>query len=83
MNTLIEDMKACEQTAGQSVLEHGLSVYNTFVNIMFNNGVFRLPQWFTDNRSFINNNIHDTNTIYNYLVYHDCGKPYCRTIENG
>jgi hypothetical protein len=78
-------MQNCEQTAGQTVYQHGISVHSYFTQIV--NGDtenMRIPDWFNQYRDRILANLYDSDTIYNYTVYHDCGKPYCREVdENG
>lgn len=76
-------MKNCEQTAGQSVWDHGVSVHQYFNRII--NGDtegMRIPDWFIQNRDKIIANLHSTQVIHDYTVYHDCGKPYCREVDS-
>ena len=78
-----EKMKACMQTETQNVLEHGESVWKYTKKIIAGNFEgMRLPDWFTENHAFIVNNLHDVETIKNYNIYHDCGKPFCITIDD-
>lgn len=86
---LIELMKSCPQTDSQSVLEHGESVWNHF-QILYDhllNGTslpdwWRIPQWVYD--KIILKEIYSLDIIEEYLIYHDCGKPFCKIIdENG
>lgn len=73
-------MQNCEQTAGQSVYQHGVSVYEYFNRIVDGNtGDMRIPDWF--NKYPILNNLHDAEIVKNYTVYHDCGKFWCREID--
>lgn len=82
-------MKACEQTQGMNVLEHGLSVNKYFQDLKDHiiDGKplaleWRLPEWIY-NKS-IWNLLVDDKDINTYQIYHDCGKPFCLTIdENG
>lgn len=77
---LEKEMQNCEQTAGQSVYQHGVSVYEYFNRIVDGNtGDMRIPDWF--NKYPILNNLHDAEIVKNYTVYHDCGKPYCRVVD--
>lgn len=41
----------------------------------------RIPQWFSEYKDQILNNLHDLNIIKQYTVNHDIGKPYCLTID--
>lgn len=84
-------MQACEQTTNQSVLEHGLSVRNYLFDLLehLEKGnilkyVWKIPNWIYENKEFILSKMCDTFTLESYTLYHDCGKPYCKNIdENG
>lgn len=85
---LIKDMNACEQTKGLSVMEHGLLVneyYNDLVNHLRNESPlkfeWRLPDWIHTHKEFILNRVYSDEIMRQYLIYHDLGKPYCRTID--
>lgn len=52
---LIENMKNCEQTKGQSLYDHGLSVYEYFNKL----DSLKCPQWYLDNKEEIIGNLHD------------------------
>jgi hypothetical protein len=41
----------------------------------------RLPQWWTDYREQILGSIHDYKIIKHYNLWHDIGKPFCRTVD--
>jgi len=77
-------MKDCEQTKGQSVLQHGISVKNyTFdlINYLRFNTPLKyewvLPDWLCENKDLILSNLPSDKTLKYYTVLHDCGKPYC------
>lgn len=73
-------MQNCEQMTGMSVYEHGVDVMkHTFqlINSEYEN--FKLPTWWDDK---ILDHIHDHETIKNYTLFHDCGKPYCLEYDN-
>lgn len=83
-------MQACEQTKGQSVYDHGVSVKeHTFQLIEYLktgniSGEWRLPDWLSKYRQQILGVLLSQDIIEEYTTYHDCGKPYCKTIdENG
>ena len=81
-NKVISDMIATPQTNTQNVLEHGISVAKHFKDLSDNKTEnWKLPTWFTDNRDFIMSNLHSEKDITEYQVMHDCGKPYCITID--
>ena len=79
---VIYDMIATPQTDTQNILEHGISVAKHFDKLISGDtNNWKLPTWFTDNKEFILNNIHSLEDIKEYQVMHDCGKPYCMTID--
>ena len=75
-------MKDCEQTSGQSVYEHGVSVYNYFQDLLQKKGEWRFPSWIEEHWENILLNIHDEEIVKDYLIHHDCGKPFCKVVEN-
>lgn len=79
-------MKNCEQMKGMNVLEHGISVHNYFNDLKNHilNDIplkyeWKLPEWILD-KSLWKLLVND-NTIKNYQIYHDCGKPFCLSID--
>jgi hypothetical protein len=78
-------MKSCEQTSGQTIWEHGESVRDHLLDLIGSQSRFdwRLPKWFTKDefRSRLKYHLHDTEVLRNYTLYHDCGKPFCRTVD--
>jgi hypothetical protein len=71
-------MKETEQTKGQTILQHGLSVFkytNKLINKQYEG--FRLPQWWSEYEEEILANIHEFKTIKHYTIFHDIGKPFC------
>jgi hypothetical protein len=85
MQRLIADMKACEQTAGQSVYEHGISVRDHTMQLVeylrtgHLSGVWVLPEWLTMYRVPLLRSIVPQEILEEYTVFHDCGKPYCKS----
>jgi len=76
-------MKNCPQTETQTVYDHGMSVWEHTKKLISGDfDGFRLPDWFIDNHSFIVNNLHPSDVIKSYNIYHDCGKPYCLEIDS-
>jgi len=87
-------MANCEQTQGLSVLGHGKLVHEYFkdlYNYLKDSDSehehdleleWRLPKWIEDNKEFLLDNLLDYNTLKMYQIYHDCGKPYCLTIDS-
>ncbi len=73
---LIQKMSECEQTKGQSVLEHGVSVKNYLFDL--------INHWVLENKDLLLSSLPDDETLELYTIYHDCGKPFCLEIdENG
>ena len=77
-------MSNCEQTSGQSVLQHGESVKNylfDLINHMRTGSPLEykwiLPDWLIDNKNLILSSLPDDETLELYTTYHDCGKPFC------
>jgi hypothetical protein len=85
---LIIDMKSCEQTKGMNVLEHGEMVRDYFHELYFHlyedstlRYEWKLPEWLIENKDLILNKLCHDYTIQDYMILHDCGKPYCKTID--
>ncbi len=83
-------MQACEQTKGQSIYEHGVSVKEHIFQLIDYlktgqiAGEWRLPDWLSEYRQQILSVLLPQDIIDEYTTFHDCGKPYCKTIdENG
>lgn len=80
-------MIKCPQTEEQSVYQHGVSVkehvqdliYHLDSNLPSTN--WKLPDWIYLYRNDIISNLHDEDTISKYTVFHDCGKFFCKTID--
>ena len=111
--SIIKDMQNCEQTKGQSVYEHGISVYEHYkclqnmwldrhggIEALFG-GLYvagksladviaaaherekkemRLPPWYEQFEEELHCECYDYE-MWPYLMYHDCGKPYCREVD--
>ncbi len=77
-------MRKCEQTKGQSVLQHGLSVKNYTFDIInhlrFGTPLkyeWKLPDWIYENKDLFISSLTSDKTLKYYTILHDCGKPYC------
>lgn len=86
-DAMIQAMQQCEQTKGQTVYQHGLSVKDYACELIdhLRDGndlkyEWRLPDWIFRYKEELLNNI-DCH-FYDYLLYHDCGKPYCRIVDD-
>jgi hypothetical protein len=82
-------MKNCEQTKGVSVLDHGISVKNylfDLINHLRTGDELKydwiLPDWLLPNKDLILSSLPDDDTLKLYTKYHDCGKPFCLTIDD-
>lgn len=79
-------MRNTEQTQGMSVLQHGISVARYF-NDLYQHCVnhkplkyqWQLPDWVHD--PVLWDNLMPLDVMHEYLIYHDVGKPFCRTID--
>ena len=86
---LVVAMLKCEQSPGQSVYQHGVSVNRHFEDLITvlsqggNDPDWKLPDWAITYADDIIKNIHPSEITSVYLVYHDAGKPHCRVEENG
>ncbi len=81
-------MKECEQTKGQSVLAHGVSVRKYLFDLLnhLRHGTdlkyqWKLPDWVKDNKDLILNSLPSDRTLILYTTLHDCGKPFCLEID--
>ena len=78
----------CKQYNNQSILEHGISVRNYFIDLFeYLNGKklkyhWKIPEWLESNKQFVLNNLLDIKIIELYTIFHDCGKPYCIVEQN-
>ncbi|MFA6049956.1 MAG: hypothetical protein WC761_02045 [Candidatus Paceibacterota bacterium] len=82
-------MKNCSQFRDQNVLQHGQSVWTYFQDLCNHldetplNKEWRIPEWFLTYKTEILSVIEqqDDETLRHYMIYHDCGKPFCRTVD--
>lgn len=77
-------MQNCPQTESQSVYDHGMSVWEYSKKLISGQTEsFKLPDIFKQYQVDIINNMVDINTYRRYVLYHDCGKPYCIEYDAG
>lgn len=75
-------MASCQQSQHQTILQHGEAVASKFKDLIHGRITgWRLPDWFTQNREFLIGKLPDLELLETYHIYHDCGKPYCRTVD--
>jgi hypothetical protein len=79
-------MASTYQFEKQSVAEHGRSVACYYLDLIQHivdkkplQKDWKLPDWVRS--PYILNNLLPFQTTIAYLIYHDCGKPYCRTVD--
>lgn len=80
-------MFACEQTSGMNMIQHGASVYETFRDLKNHtltgeelSGEWKLPEWASSPTLW--KNLLDERVIEEYQLFHDCGKPFCRVVDD-
>jgi hypothetical protein len=83
---LIIDMTSCQQARGQTILQHGEAVRRIFLAILTHLRTgspapswWRLPSWASSND--ILDRLLPDNILEEYQIFHDCGKPYTRTVD--
>lgn len=85
MQTVISAMLTTEQMPGMSVMRHGDSVHNHYLDLLKiikgeeDPSKWKLPEWVYDKR--ILEGQMDSRTMRLYQIYHDCGKPFCRSVD--
>lgn len=87
MMSVMSDMSKCEQFPGWSILDHGFDCASRLMELLRpgdgQKHKWVLPDWYWQYHDKFKINI-DLKDVYLYALMHDCGKPYCRTIdENG
>lgn len=81
-------MHECNQTVGMTIFQHGEMVAKYFEDIYFHiskgtpleldwNLPVNLIDWYKVRIS----SLEEFGILHTYAVYHDCGKPYCLTID--
>ena len=79
-------MESCYQFEKQSVAEHGRAVAFHYMDLIQHledgkplKNEWKLPDWVRSPE--ILKRLLPFQTTITYLIYHDCGKPYCRTVD--
>ncbi len=79
-------MLSCYQFQDMNILEHGQSVADWFADIhqhLYGSELkksWKLPDWI--NEPGLKSRLLDFDILQMYQVYHDCGKPICRTLDD-
>lgn len=73
---------------GMSILEHGESIHNYFLDLYGHlyegqslKYEWKLPEWLLQHKDFIKSNLYPLDILKDYHIFHDCGKPLCITID--
>lgn len=81
-------MGSCFQTKGMSMYDHGLDVRSWYVDLRESvlsesppKREWRLPSWISSPRIRESLSSMDDALMGLYQVFHDCGKPLCRTVD--
>lgn len=86
--SVIRAMLSTYQFENVSVMEHGDSVHDYYLDIYHHlkhghplkaHHEWKLPEWIYDLR-LIEGQM-DMKIMRVYQIYHDCGKPFCRTVD--
>lgn len=84
--TLLDRMRTCEQTRGQTVLQHGESVWQHFQALLDHlsgrkaaPAWWRVPDW--ARRPCLLDRLPPIDVLEEYAVFHDCGKPFCLLVD--
>lgn len=76
------DMASCYQFENVNMIQHGEMVHDWYCDIKSD----RRYQWdfgsVEDKIQWLINEALDPIYVNSYHVYHDCGKPYCRTVDD-
>lgn len=80
-------MSACEQTQGQSIYQHGLSVNEYLVDLISllktgtSSKIWRIPDWLFQHKDSLLARLPSDHILSQYAIFHDAGKPYCLEID--
>lgn len=73
-------MSECSQSKGQTILQHGEAVATRYKDLIGEQKMeWRLPDWF--DLEYLLPLCLPAEVMEQYHIYHDCGKPYCRTVD--
>lgn len=85
---VVDAMKNTYQFETQNVLQHGESVYNYFCEIekslrygYATGDNIKIPEHFFTHAVQLLDNLYPPAQLKEYMVLHDCGKPFCRTVD--
>lgn len=88
LDALLVQMRACEQTHGMSVLDHGRLVRDRYFELMRHlrdeiplDTEWKLPGWLDEHRQLVLERLLPDPIVADYTIHHDCGKPAVLTID--
>ncbi len=80
-------MKNCNQTPTQTIWEHGESIADYYLDIINHikyktdcKYIWKLPDWIFNEKLILGQ--YPLELMLEYQIYHDCGKPYCRIVDD-
>lgn len=85
-NGLLDAMRGCEQTSGLTILQHGEMVRDYYRDLIDHlrygstpRYEWKLPEWI--HNPLLLEGLPSDETMAEYHVFHDVGKPFCRTVD--
>ena len=72
-------MSTCEQSSGQTILQHGQSVAAVYKDLL--NLKYYISPELRENYELLRSLSPSDDVMETYHVFHDCGKPACLTID--
>lgn len=85
----VEAMKSCLQTSNQNMIQHGESVRDHLFDLIeflrnphyVAKNQWKFPLWLLSHGQQILNSLPPKHILEKYALWHDCGKPFCRTVD--
>lgn len=86
-------LESAHQNDKQTIMQHGMSIRESAFNLLEkihgkhakgqDHWDFVVPEAMLEGplNTFLRENLHDAQTIWNYTLFHDCGKPDCVTYD--
>lgn len=81
IHELIQNMESCEQSPGQSTLDHGVAVLLNMHDLIRGTPRGPVPEWYIQNHGSIVDALPDVRIWGTYAIYHDCGKWKVREVD--
>ncbi len=84
-DSLLKAMKNCYQFENVNMYQHGVMVHEAYLNLinLLDSGLILegLPEELIDIYQSNKDDLFDIPCMKFYQTYHDCGKPYCREVD--